>query len=138
MRRIVVDASVTVRLCLEAKGFALLAATHDLHAPPLLWSEAMSVLHELRWRNEISDELAGLARDRPLSAPVVATADIHPAAWHVADDAGWAKTYDAEYVASAAALDCPLVTLDARLRRGARRFVEVLAPVELHGSRPGT
>ena len=34
-------------------------------------------------------------------------------AWRVADELGWAKTYDAEYVALARLLDCRLVTLDA-------------------------
>lgn len=82
-------------------------------------------------RREISTRLAALARDRLLAAPVAATPDVRRLAWQVADDAGWAKTYDAEYVASAAELDCPLVTLDARLRRAARRFVEALAPADL-------
>ena len=35
-------------------------------------------------------------------------------AWRVADELGWAKTYDAEYVALARLLDCRLVTLDLR------------------------
>jgi predicted nucleic acid-binding protein len=35
---------------------------------------------------------------------------------------GRAKTYDAEYVAPARPLGCRLVTLDARLRRGADRL----------------
>jgi predicted nucleic acid-binding protein len=44
---------------------------------------------------------------------------------------GWAKTYDAEYVALARLLGCRLVTLDARLRRGADRLGFVVAPHEL-------
>jgi len=44
---------------------------------------------------------------------------------------GWAKTYDAEYVALARLLSCRLVTLDARLRRGADRLGFVVAPQEL-------
>jgi integrase len=35
---------------------------------------------------------------------------------------GWAKTYGANYVALARLLDCRLVTLDARLRRGTARL----------------
>lgn len=42
-------------------------------------------------------------------------------AWKVADELGWAKTYDANYVALARLLSCKLVTLDARMRRGTRR-----------------
>jgi predicted nucleic acid-binding protein len=35
-------------------------------------------------------------------------------AWRIADELGWAKTYDANYVALARLLGCKLVTLDAR------------------------
>jgi len=41
---------------------------------------------------------------------------------------GWAKTYDAEYIAVAQALACPLLTIDARLARGAGHVVEILGP----------
>ena len=49
----------------------------------------------------------------------------------MADELGWAKTYDAEYVALARLLNCRLVTLDARLRRGAARLSLLVAPHEL-------
>ena len=49
----------------------------------------------------------------------------------MADRLGWAKTYDAAYVALAAALDCPLVTLDARLKRRASAVMTVIGPTEL-------
>jgi predicted nucleic acid-binding protein len=52
-------------------------------------------------------------------------------AWQVADELAWAKTYDAEYVGLARLLRCRLVTLDARLRRGADRLGFVVAPHEL-------
>ena len=39
------------------------------------------------------------------------------AAWGVADELGWAKTYDAQYVALARMLDCKLVSIDERLLR---------------------
>ncbi len=44
---------------------------------------------------------------------------------------GWAKSYDAEYVALARLLACPLLTADARLRRGAARGIQTMAPVDL-------
>jgi predicted nucleic acid-binding protein len=51
--------------------------------------------------------------------------------WRIADVLGWAKTYDAEYVALASLLKCRLVTLDARLRRGANWLGLVVGPAEL-------
>jgi predicted nucleic acid-binding protein len=52
-------------------------------------------------------------------------------AWRIADSLGWAKTYDAEYCALASLLDCRLVTVDGRLRRGADRLGFVVGPAEL-------
>jgi len=52
-------------------------------------------------------------------------------AGRIADELGWAKTYDAEFVALAALLDCQLVTLDLRLRRGAAALGFVVTPTEL-------
>lgn len=50
---------------------------------------------------------------------------------NVANDLGWGRTYDAEYVALAKLLDCRLVTLDMPLRRGADRLGFVVTPAEL-------
>ncbi|MCA1677863.1 MAG: hypothetical protein LC777_02390, partial [Actinobacteria bacterium] len=52
-------------------------------------------------------------------------------AWRLADELGWAKTYDAEYLALAALLGCRVVTVDGRLRRGADRLGLVVLPSEL-------
>jgi|SRR5215218_7734992 len=128
----VIDASVAVRACLAESGFTELKQ-HELVAPPLLWTEAASSLHELRWRDEISSEIAGLALTRLLDAPI---AERRPRrlvqrAWEIADELGWAKLYDAHYLALASMLDMPLLTLDGRLRRGAARSVTTLGPMEL-------
>jgi len=70
---------------------------------------------------------------RALAAPIerVAPSRLQEEAWAVADEFGWAKTYDANYVALARLLDCRLVTLDARLRRGTARLGFVVGPTEL-------
>lgn len=52
------------------------------------------------------------------------------AAWAIADRLGWARTYDAEYVALAQLLGGVLVTRDLGVRRGADRLGFVLTPQE--------
>ncbi len=129
---LVLDASAAFPACVSPDGFRRFAR-EELVAPPLLWSEVRSALREAAWRGEIS-------RTAALAALEVLEADrIRPrldrrlgrTAWRVADDLGWIKTYDAEYVALALLLNCRLVTLDTRLRRAAGRIVEVVSPAEL-------
>ena len=114
---LVVDASVTVPACLVPDGFASIPDT-KLIAPPLMWSEARSALHELAWRGVLDADTASSARERLDSCPVKRIDDEHvgAAAWRIADELGWAKTYDAEYVALAQIYGCRVVTVDVRLR----------------------
>ena len=129
---IVIDASAAIHASLPANGFAVLRA-QELIAPALPWSEVPSVLHELAWRGTVSSELAREALGRFLSAPIGTRrhSRLTSEAWRLADELGWAKTYDAEYVALARLMRCRLLTLDGRLRRGASGVVEVLTPTEL-------
>ena len=129
---LVVDAAVVVTACLSESGFEPLKR-EQLVAPHLMWSEASSVLHELLWRNEISDDLAQTAIDR------LTGADISPrspkglidAAWGIAERLGWAKTYGAEYLALARLLRCRLLTTDAKLKSAGSKVVSVIGPAEL-------
>ena len=129
---LVVDAAVVVTASLAEAGFEPLTKEH-LVAPYLMWSEASSVLHELKWRKEIPDELGAIAMER------LAAADIRPRrpkglsdeACRIADRLGWAKTYDAEYLALARLLKCRLLTTDAKLKASGSRVTNVIGPSEL-------
>ena len=129
---LVLDAGVVLHACAAGDGLELFGG-EELVAPPLMWSEARSTLHEAVWRREVTRRHAVATLGRLRSAPVRPCE--HPllgdTAWRVADELGWAKTYDAEYVALAELLRCRLVTLDARLRRGADRLGYVVSPAEL-------
>lgn len=129
---LVIDASVAVAASYSADGFDELG-DERLLAPALLWSEARSALHELLWRREITREDAERAHARLERCPVERARHkrLGQEAWRVADELGWAKTYDAEYVALAALLGCRLVTLDARLQRATERLGFVVAPGDL-------
>ena len=99
---LVVDASVAVAACHTPVGFASLRG-HELVAPQLMLIEASSVLHEMAWREEITKPRAKTMLGRLLKAPVKTRrpAGLIESAWRVADELGWAKTYDAQYVALA-------------------------------------
>jgi predicted nucleic acid-binding protein len=127
----VVDSSVAVRSSL--RGRFLVAGTWRLLAPPLLWSEVRSSLHEGHWRREIDSAAVAAAR-RAFGSLGIDRDDppeLDEVAWEIADELGLAKTYDAEFLALARIRGCLLVTADARLRRGADRLGFVVDPVEL-------
>lgn len=102
-------------------------------APPLLWPEVRASLHQSVWRGDLPAVRALEALDRLSSSAIAsrAPAGLGGEAWRLADEFGWAKTYDAEYVALAQLLRCRLVTLDAALRRSTARLGFVVSPTEL-------
>lgn len=130
---LVVDASLVVEWCIDVQDDLAELAPGERCAPALMWSEARSALHERVWRNELGVEESDCACARLKAADVELRthSGLADEAWRIADDLGWAKTYDAEYVALASLLGCRLVTVDARLRRGADRLGFVVGPTEL-------
>jgi predicted nucleic acid-binding protein len=131
-KTLVVDASVAVAACHTPVGFARFR-DHELVAPPLMVTEASSVLHEMAWRGDITKPRAKTMLSRLLDAPVEVRApkDLIKAAWKVADEFGWAKTYDAQYVALAQLTDCRLLTIDERMLRGVARLGIAVRPHEV-------
>lgn len=129
---LVLDSSVAIRAGGSAAARELLRPYH-LISPPLLWSEVTSAVNEARWRRELTpaqadDVLHGFAsmdvsRTRPAGLYATASA--------IASELGWAKTYDAEFLALARIRRCRTVTGDARMLRGAARTGLVVSVVDL-------
>lgn len=107
---------------------------YAFHAPPLMWSEALSALAQATYRREMPASALRTAVER-LEALPVSTADADPqhrrAALDIALELGWSRTYDAEYVALARSLRCSLLTTDHRRLRGAGRMIDIVGPVDL-------
>jgi len=122
MTRFVVACDVVLRLASEE---VRVAEEHELLAPTLLRSQALSVLHEAVHRGEISDELAAqrLARINGMPIRLLGDAVLRRRAWKVADELGWADTYDAEYVALTMLQADAFVTLDHGLARAVQGVV---------------
>ena len=100
--RLVVDASVIIQAALSRHGAQRLTI-HELLAPPLLASDLTSTLSEMAYRRELPVDAAREAMVVALRLPIgtEAPVSLHEAAWDLARSLGWAKTYDAEYVALA-------------------------------------
>jgi predicted nucleic acid-binding protein len=124
MTRFVVDVGAALHL---ASADIKVSAEHELLAPTLLRSQALSVLHEAVQRGEIPADVAldRLARIRQMRIRLLGDAVLQRRAWEIADQLGWASTYDAEYVALTQLQADAFVTLDAKLARSIKGIVEV-------------
>jgi predicted nucleic acid-binding protein len=116
LTRFVVDAGVVLRLAEEG---VTVAPEHELLAPTLLRSQALSAMHEAVSRGELDAKTARdrLARVNRMKIRLLGDAVLRKAAWDVADELGWWETYAAEYVALTRLQGDAFVTLDADLAR---------------------
>jgi predicted nucleic acid-binding protein len=119
---LVVDASVAVEALTSGRLGPL--EGEDVVGPPLLWSEVRSVLHVARWRGVLTDADAMAALEDLDSGTFRERRHrrLGREAWRISDELGWAKIYDAEYLALAFLVGAPLATLDRRLLRAAERL----------------
>jgi predicted nucleic acid-binding protein len=116
MTRFVVDCGVVLHLARE--GIEV-PPEHELLAPTLLRSQTLSVLHEAVHRGEIEPDVAldRLTRIWAMPIRLLGDAVLRRKAWKIADQLGWAETYDAEYIALTKLQADALVTLDTELAR---------------------
>jgi predicted nucleic acid-binding protein len=120
--KFVVDTSAVLHLASE--GIEVPAA-HKLLAPTLLRSQTLSVLHEAVQRGEFPTDVARdrLARIRRMRIRLLGDAVLQRRAWELADQLGWASTYNAEYVALTQLQADAFITLDAELARSVEGIV---------------
>lgn len=130
---LVVDASAALHIALSAEPTPALDR-YELVAPALILSERTSSLAAAAFRSSIPEDAVDEAFER-LEAMTIRIVDSdrghRAAALELARSLGWAKAYDAEYVALARTLGCPMLTTDDRLARGARQIVQTLDPRSL-------
>ena len=124
MTRFVLDASAVLHL---ASAGTKIRASHKLLAPTLLRSQTLSALHEAVQRGEIRADVARerLARIGRMPIRLLGDAVLRRRAWELADQLGWASTYNAEYVALTQLQADAFVTLDAELARRVEGIVGI-------------
>jgi predicted nucleic acid-binding protein len=122
LTRFVVDAGAVLHM---ASAETEISGEHELLAPTLLRSQTLSALHEAVQRGEIPADVARdrLARIARMPIRLLGDAVLRRRAWEVADQLGWASTYDAEYIALTQLQADAFVTLDAELARSVEGIV---------------
>jgi indolepyruvate ferredoxin oxidoreductase alpha subunit len=121
--RFVVDCETLLRI---AAGEIELAAGHQLVAPTLVRSQALSALYEAARRGEISaaEGLERVTRINSLKVRFLGDKVLQRTAWRVADRLGWETTYDAEFVALTQLQADVFITTDSELAQAVSGLVE--------------
>jgi predicted nucleic acid-binding protein len=131
MTRFVVDASAVLHL---ASAGGEVPDAHELLAPTLLRSQTLSALHEAVERGELPADVARdrLTHIRRMKIRLLGDAVLQRRAWELADQLGWASTYNAEYVALTQLQADAFVTMDAKLAHSVKGIVEIASIDALH------
>jgi indolepyruvate ferredoxin oxidoreductase alpha subunit len=125
--RFVVDCETLLRV---AAGEIEVGAEHQLVAPTLVRSQALSALYEAARRGEITraEGLERVRRINSLRVRFLGDKVLQQQAWKVAEQLGWETTYSAEYVALTTLQADALVTSDPQLARAASDLVQTATP----------
>jgi len=123
MTRFVVDCDTLLRI---AAGEVEVAAGHQLVAPTLVRSQALSALYEAAHRGEISASqgMDRVTRINSMKVRFLGDKVLQRTAWKIADQLGWQTTYDAEFVALTQLQADAFVTSDRDLARSVSGLVE--------------
>src|SRR5947199_4204111 len=121
--RFVVDCETLLRI---AAGEIEVADGHQLVAPTLVRSQALSALYEAARRGEVSaaEGIERVTRINSLKVRFLGDKVLQRTAWRVADRLGWETTYDAEFVALTQLQADVFVTSDSDLARAVSGLVE--------------
>jgi predicted nucleic acid-binding protein len=121
--RFVVDCETLLRI---AAGEIEVSAGHQLVAPTLVRSQALSALYEGAHRGEFSaaEGIERVTRMNSLKVRFLGDKVLQRTAWRVADQLGWETTYDAEYVALTKLQADFFVTSDRDLARAVSGLVK--------------
>jgi indolepyruvate ferredoxin oxidoreductase alpha subunit len=121
--RFVVDADTLLRI---AAGEIEVAAGHQLVAPTLVRSQALSMLYRAARRGELSpaEGMERVTRMNSLKVRFLGDKVLQRTAWRIADQLGWETTDDAEFVALTQLQADAFVTSDPDLARAVSGLVE--------------
>jgi len=121
--RFVVDCETLLRI---VAGEIDVTATHQLVAPTLVRSQALSALYKAAARGEITraEGLERVTRVNSLKIRFLGDKVLQRTAWRVAEELGWETTADAEFVALTQLQADAFVTSDSELARAVSGVVE--------------
>jgi predicted nucleic acid-binding protein len=123
MTRYVIDAGAAIQLAGDERE---IAEEHELLAPTLLRSQALSLLHAAVRRGELTKEVAESRLERIGAMRIRLLGDrvLRNKAWKVADRLGWSDTFDAEYIALTLLQADAFITLDSDLAESVAGIVQ--------------
>jgi predicted nucleic acid-binding protein len=134
MTRYVIDAPTLLHLVAEDLQ---VDPRHQLVAPNLIRSQALSLLLEAVRRGDLTEAAALQHHERltELKMRLLGDRVSRRTAWKIAREQGWETTYDAEYLAVAKLQADALVTVDSALARKAKDIVPIAELAALTAAR---
>jgi len=129
MARYVIDAATMLHIVAEGVP---VSPQHQLVAPNLIRSQALSRLLEAVHRGDLTEEAALQHRERltELKMRLLGDRVSRRTAWRIARQQGWRTTYDAEYLAVTRLQADAFVTVDPAMATKAENVVP-LAPLDV-------